>query len=206
MNKKNIYIPIGNSCGIAWQLRKSDGNEAFPLDWFQLPKMNTIFKILEDNFEHLTDTDNLSFWKYSDKFFIDSKPGVPSALFKNTKYKIKFCHDFTKEDLSELSDVKDKYDRRIDRFYESIKSDNKIIFIRDDVYSNVIQEDFEKFINIIKTINPDIDISLIVIVNNPNNLEFIFKDTENITYYNDIEKYTDWKRENLDWNKIFNIN
>lgn len=192
-----MYISIGNTCGVS---RHIDGPTHI-FDYFKLLKLTKVNELLKNNFKNLLN--DLTFVKYSNEFFNDKNK--PSALFKCKKYNLTFYHDFTSEDLSELPEVKIKYQRRIDRFYETIRANKNITFIRDDNYSKININHIKEFIKLVKEINLDSIIKIIVIVNNPQNFDITFEKIEGVFYYNDTEPYIDWKRDNLDWNVILNI-
>jgi hypothetical protein len=190
------YISLGNTCGVAYQLKKHGlRNHAFPFDWLKTPKLSTIIKLLENKFDGLLDKSNFKFVKYSDKFFNSNGNNQMMALYKNTIYNIIFYHDFIKD--SNFDDqfiiFKEKYQRRITRFYDILNS-NEIVFIRDDLYDKININQINHLMKLLRG-------KLILIIHNPNNRK-IDIEIDNIVIYNDIEVYHDWKRDNLEWKKI----
>jgi len=194
-----IYISLGNTCGVAYQLRKHNLRHiSFPFDWFKTPKLSTIIKLIENKFDGLLDEKYFKFIKYSDKFFDSEGLSQVMALYKNTKYNLIFYHDFIKEKTFEeqFLIIKERYQRRIKRFYDILNSDEELVFVRDDIYEKINICELKYLISLIKS-------KLIVIIHNPNNKPIL--NISNIIIYNDIDIYQDWKRDNLDWYKILNL-
>src|SRR5439155_21652147 len=68
------------------------------------------------------------------------------------KYGIKFYHDFNEN--YNILEIINKYQRRIKRFFDLIKTGQNIIFIRDEIkMNNITIDQVENFISIIKNLN-----------------------------------------------------
>ncbi|MFV8063361.1 DUF1796 family putative cysteine peptidase [Streptococcus pluranimalium] len=112
------YISLGYFCSIALDLEKLGlRDRSFPFDWC-ITNFEGINSLIENRFEDLFETDLL---------FQSSKN--PSH-YQNGKYNMQFFHDFNENSSlsSQLNDVKEKYDRRISRFFEEITKPT--LFIR----------------------------------------------------------------------------
>ena len=188
-------IPLGGTCSIAYQLKKNNlRNKAYPFDWVRISNLSNINHLLENNF---------------DKFFLDLKLVEFSKNFKVNNmngsyiYKNNFCkfyHDFD----SKINDknfllFKEKYLRRINRFYEKIKNSKKILFIREEI-GNLSENKIKKFLEIIDTFNSKLEFKLKIITINKK-LEKINLPNVEIIYSN--KKVIDWTRPEIDWEKIF---
>ena len=192
-----IFIPLGNSCSIAYNLKLLKLRTcAFPFDWVRISNFNNVTKLIQNKFYGFLDSKNFKFKEFSDKFIVNGKKG--SYIYSNDY--CSFYHEFSK--LIEKSDFnffKEKYSRRIKRFFEFMNSSNEIIFIREE-FGKVNMSKIDNFINTINEIYPDLNYKLIIITNQK--LNFSHKNLK--FYYSDV-RVTDWKRPELDWIQIFNL-
>lgn len=203
-----IYISLG-FCSVKKQMQNNNINQpTLPFDWLKINNINTINELLSNNFDDFLN--NLEFVKDNKKFFVEKQIDKISRIYKNSKYDIYFCHDFYDSDFSEQIDgVQNKYNRRINRLYEILRSNEKIIFIRDDIFYNQITIDYQiinKFDNILKSINSEINYELIWIIN-PKKKKFTVDKYEiqsNIKIIIDRNKPTSWWHDEIDWNNILN--
>ena len=122
--KNKIFISLGMNCGPAIQFEKKKITEAFfPFDW-AISQFSSIYKALESDFKDFLKLENL----------IVRQRALPlvnhSVLDKG--YKISFIHDFKndKTPLYDYKQVRDKYYRRIDRFYRALKLKKHVYFFR----------------------------------------------------------------------------
>lgn len=144
-HSKIIWIPLGSMCMPALMLRSADiRTEAYPFDWNVTP-FRALFTLLNDNF----------------KSFL----GEPYAIggytnsFKD-RNEMQFPHDFPEEGPERnnlplliqkyLPEVKDKYKRRIERFYQVIQSTHPrdfIIFLR---YKQITDDEAKQLYKILR--------------------------------------------------------
>ena len=193
----NIYIPLGNSCSIAYNLRLLDlRNLAFPFDWVRVTNLNNITTLLENEFEDFLNLDTFQFKEISDKFEINGRN--KSYVYSNNY--CTFYHEF--DDYIEKINTDtflEKYNRRINRFLDCIKSKNHITFIREE-YGKVKLCKINKFIKAIQIMNPTLKFKLIIITNNKN-----LEDIDNVTFYYSDKSIIDWTRPEIDWANVFNL-
>lgn len=105
------YISLGYFCSIAQELERFGLRDAsYPFDWI-ISDIEGVFQCIDNNFDGLLDINVLT---QSDKH---------RMYYKNTKYDFYFFHDFDKymSLLSQIDQVKKKYERRIERFYRNIQ-------------------------------------------------------------------------------------
>ena len=125
-----IYIPLGNSCSIAYNLRLLKLRiYAFPFDWVRVTNFNNVTKLIQNKFYGFLDFKNFKFKEFSDKFIVNGKKG--SYIYSNNY--CSFYHEFDK--LIEKNDFdffKEKYSRRIERFFNFMNSNNEIILPSSD--------------------------------------------------------------------------
>ena len=207
------YISLGSSCSVAYQLQKNNKrNCAYPFDWVRTNKLDDITNVIENNFNEYIESCKKINESYSypisnnnDFPTISNNNNKVSIIMKN-KYNIKFYHDFDSDIIEDK--VIQKYNRRINRFMDIIKSNKTLYFIRDELnIKNINIKSIEKFIDIIHNINSNIKFKLIIILHNINNKkhELLEYNNKNVYIINDNNEFGDWIRPNVDWLNIFNF-
>ena len=201
------FIPIGDACGISYQLQKYGLRRyALPFDWLKIKRLSDITKIINNNFSDFTDfrkdgTSTCFPYLNTDNFDSD---GLKQTFKAVNSYGVISYHDFTSNiDFEEqISNIKEKYNRRINRFYEIIRSNKKIVFIRDEGNpKQSMNNDIIEFIGTIKKINESINFNIIIICRkNIPNIKI-----PNVTIIHDKNEFIDWTRPNIDWESIFNF-
>lgn len=117
-------------------------DHTYPFDWV-LSGMQSINDLIENKFQDLIDGE-----------FLYRDPNYPYVV-KNTKYAIDFYHDFPESlGLDALCEkVREKYARRIERFFKVLGSGNKVLFIRymkDRRHAPDELHEIQRFIGILK--------------------------------------------------------
>lgn len=190
-------ISLGGTCCIAYQLRFLGLREkAYPFDWVRINNLATITELIKNNFNNFLDKNKFIFNSVSDRFDVDGK--MLSYVYDNSY--CKFYHEFKEyinNDNFEL--FSQKYQRRINRFIQTIRNSNKILFIREEI-GNLSINKIKEFSNMINDINPKLDWKMKIIVRNKKYLQF---KSENIDIILSDLKINNWKRDELDWNSIF---
>ncbi|MFH6787058.1 MULTISPECIES: DUF1796 family putative cysteine peptidase [Methylobacterium] len=118
-------ISLGSNCTPAWNIRKQlKQPEAFPFDWWISDYYPTL-SVLRSNFSNMFDNDEM--------LIVDNCSTVVSK-----RYWLKYHHDFphkpgtgqVSEDFkSHLNAVRGKYDRRVQRLHDAMRS-GSILFVR----------------------------------------------------------------------------
>jgi hypothetical protein len=189
--ENHILISLGHDCCVAYQLQKFGlRSMSLPFDWIRL-NLTNLEHILNNNFQFFTDDkylikdniDHLNKFPLLDENWKDTN-NTKNLIVSNTYYNIKFYHDFDSEkDFEEqIINFKIKYSRRIDRFNKICKDSSiKKTFIR------ICKNPKEK--EILENI-------LCEYCGNDNfYLKIIIQDNK--------QKFQSWKKEELDWNSIF---
>lgn len=203
------YISLGSTCSVAIQGQQlNKRTQAYPFDWVRTDDFDSINKAIENNFDkyissvvRVSESDKFPFMK--DDVFPLIVTTDKSIIMKN-QYDIIFYHDFAEKNT--MDDVDQKYQRRILRFFNIIKSNNKICFIRDEIKPSKLSiHQIERFIELIFKINNTCQLQLIIIIHNPRNKKYDILDykNNNIMIINDTNKFGDWTRPNVDWKTIF---
>lgn len=146
-----VFIPIGNDCSVAYNLSQLGKRQfASPFDWIRLNNIAQVIELLENDFDDFLTLEHLKIKRTVTGFPLleddwidlhsDTSDGRPEII--NSKYNISFLHDFSSDNFSEeLSSVKEKYIRRIDRLREILKNDDIIkIFVRGTLKKKIPRE------------------------------------------------------------------
>jgi len=207
-------VSLGDTCSIAWQkIEHEYRDEYLPFDWIKTSKMSTINYLIGNQFNGFLDS--LIFKGNSVKFPLDDQNDP--LFIKNNKspelsiYGNQYCtfyHDFTSNTLdSQLTLVREKYYRRIKRFYYLLNSSNyPILFVRNESNpNNITPSDVDNFINLINNINPSLNYQLTILLHNSKNKSYPLNDYhhEKVIIYNDYHPFIDWQWSNINWSTIF---
>jgi len=202
-----IFIPIGNACSIAYQLQQHMLRKtAYPFDWLRINRLSNVTSIINAKFEGFTDfkqcNTTTSFpLLETDDFNSDA----PRRTFKATnKFGAISYHDFSSDKPfnDQLESINQKYQRRIDRFYQTLQSSDHIIFIRDELNPNKLTEDeILEFIQAIKRINENLRFSIRIICHK----SLPDFQISNVTFIHDTNEFEIWTRPNVDWPSVFNL-
>ncbi|ARF08743.1 putative papain-like cysteine peptidase [Catovirus CTV1] len=200
------YISLGCNCSVKEQLSRNGINDqTLPFDWIKIKDFDQVIRMISNNFSNFMD--NLIFMKNDDekKFFVEKDKTKKSQIYGNNI--ATFYHDFCcEEDYNTQYEInKEKYQRRIERFYNILKSDEKIIFIRNDVHLKNVQHniliDFDKAV---KKVNKNIDYHIKWIIHPSKNFDCNtinkINGSEIIVSYN---KPINWWQDEINWNEIF---
>lgn len=134
-NIKGTYdaiFSLGDLCLASIQLRRNNLRPfAGPLDWMSSPSLTSINKLLQNRFKGFMELPNLKPTGYSTG--VNTKD--PFLVVVDQAYGIVSSHDFkadrnTLSNLATYNEVKEKLQKRIDRFLEKLINSEKILFIR----------------------------------------------------------------------------
>ena len=153
------YISLGYFCSVAIELEKLGlRTESSPFDWV-VSDFDGVIKAIKNNFIDFLEYDYLE------------QSGVNRSIYRNTKYNLYFFHDFDKyKNLDrQLQSIQRKYNRRIERFYNSITEPTLFIrYISDEkIVEGVseelkyIEENYDEIISLLKSFNESNEILFI---------------------------------------------
>jgi hypothetical protein len=145
MSKYTKIIPLGQGCNMSFLLQNANlKKETSLFEWFVTSTLN----IITDIIDKLYYNKNINIYDNNKNICIND-----DRMF-SAHYSLENC--------------KLIFNRRAERFLNTIKNNNKILFIRFE-YDNKINytvEDINKFVESIKNINPNIDeMKLLLIIN-----------------------------------------
>lgn len=127
-NKKFDFVcSIGEDCACTSYLRKFNLQEAsYPFDWLTKPGLKTRIDCIVNNFNDFLEEKYFRFLPKTQKL-LDNK----NDYYENTALDFYFYHDFPIGIPFEeaFKAFKEKYKRRIERFYKKIKSNKHILFV-----------------------------------------------------------------------------
>ncbi len=123
---KFILISLGQNCEVAHQIQHTGLNNGFfPFDWMKSYDFDLVINLIENKFKDFLKIDALQ--------IVDSSGST--HIVSNKNFALEFVHDFDKEKniVDEFAEVKEKYDRRIARFYSALQAKKHIYFFRKNI-------------------------------------------------------------------------
>ena len=150
MPKYQNVVSLGFFCSPAIELNNLNLRKSSqPFDWLISSKFNQVLELINNGFEDFLNPDFL--------FQLKQYP----RYYRNIKYDIDFYHDFDelKSFNKQIDKIKQKYDRRIARFYNTIKEPTlflRYICSKEEVV--YINNNYEKISKLLKTYNANNDI------------------------------------------------
>lgn len=153
------YISLGYFCSVAEDLEKMGlRNQSSPFDWI-ISNFEGVIEAIDKEFDDFMDYENLS-------QSINNR-----NIYHDDKYHFYFFHDFSQYSSldKQYHDVRNKYYRRINRFFQTIIEPT--LFIRyisteeldDDksVELEWIESNYERIMSVLRKYNPENDIIFI---------------------------------------------
>ncbi len=126
--KYDIIYSIGLSCSCATYMKEAKLRACSgPFDWLTNASFEQRFELMLNDFTGFLDKEYLEPMEKPSAL----PPDKNNDYYKNTKTGLYFWHDFPADVSFEKAypQIKEKYERRITRFYENIKSKNKVLLI-----------------------------------------------------------------------------
>ncbi len=189
-------VSLGYSCQVAFQLEHNGVRTlAHPFDWFHTP-IESLLKFIANEGKNFFDLDKI--------YVMGAYPGDPARLqVYDTVYGIISYHDFLSfPHLSNYAEIKAKYDKRIKRFFNLLQSNQRVLFVRQDVS----KEQAEYLDEVLHSTYPNLSYTLIAI-NNTEEYKTPWNSPRIENFY--MESIGDWRGNFLRWQDIlsqFKIN
>jgi hypothetical protein len=126
-NPDVLFVSLGSHCEVAGRLKGNQLREAsFPFDWLLSVNHELFVQLLHERFQYFLE----------EQYFFQ-RPKEPHIV-GNAYYKIEFWHDWPFPTLStdeeryavQLREIKEKYQRRIERFLRLNEYPGRVYFIR----------------------------------------------------------------------------
>ncbi len=128
-NVFDLIISIGCDCACSTYLRKFNlQNESYPFDWLTAAPLKIRIDLIVNNFDTFLIKENM---KYLPRLHNPKVYDSRCDEYEDLETKFKFFHDFpTGMNYDEAyTIVKNRYQRRIQRFYKKIEKSKKILFV-----------------------------------------------------------------------------
>ncbi len=178
----DLFVSLGAACSCSQTLRDNRLQYfSYPFDWLYGSNFLGRVNILLEDFQFWLNKEDL---EYAGK----REFPLPCNIYKNLKTGIVFNHDFPLNVSLEESffKVKEKYNRRIARLLNQIKTSKSVLFVyieRPDVREEVLQKDLIKAYELLQNKYKNTDINILYLfstreVDFPNRK--VFKVSDNI--------------------------
>lgn len=128
MKQYDIIYSIGRDCACASYLQKNKLRlTSGPFDWLTNAGFEDRFELMLNDFQCFLDKKDLKQMPKPTQFPADKN----NDYYENIKNKLYFWHDFPADKPFDEAypEVKQKYERRIKRFYDNIKNKNNILLV-----------------------------------------------------------------------------
>lgn len=136
-----VFIPLGQDCSVADALRRiNKRKEAYPFDWMRY-KVSVILQCIKENF----------------KSFLKNTRKHETSVIDN--YGFEYPHDFKTVNIEKYTDsliypeaeiasdwetwlpvIEEKYKRRIQRFHDTMHSNNIVFVINSHINDDIIND------------------------------------------------------------------
>ena len=133
-----LYISLGPDCFVKRHLINNlKSQPTYVFDWLKFSCIKSLIKLLKNDFNNFMNREDFNLSN-------DKETSSPNSIIVrfNKRYSYFVVHDFTF--LDNFKEVKDKYDRRIERFKKDSKNSNTV-FIR-----CIVDENIEDYIELYK--------------------------------------------------------
>lgn len=124
----DFILSIGEDCACTAYLRNHNLQMlSYPFDWLTKAAFETRLELILNDFENFLNLEDLKFLEKTPEMFNDKH----CDYYENTRNGFYYFHEFPKDEdpKNSFDEVKDKYDRRIKRTYESIQSAERVLFV-----------------------------------------------------------------------------
>lgn len=149
--KAEHCVSLGWFCSVAMELERIGlRGGSLPFDWV-LISMKDVVELIENHFEDYIADEMTRF------------VGNPK-VYKNERYQVDFFHDFTADMpfREQVPAVREKYRRRIERFYQTIGEPTLFLhYVRDQADAAYIAAHCDAVLKLLTSFNPQNDIIFI---------------------------------------------
>lgn len=183
-------VSLGSRCQVAIQMEHNGVRHlAYPFDWI-VTHAQGLGSFIINQGSHFLDRDKV--------VYVGEYPGNPPYYFvQDTHYGFESYHDFLPPHTPGNFDlVKDKFQRRIKRFFALLNSNKKILFIRTDV----TREEAEYLDSVIRTMHPKLVYTLVAL-NKTDDFKTDWGHPRIKNFYLNIDPL-DWQGDFARWKEI----
>ncbi len=126
--KYDIVYSLGTDCACSmYMLRHHLRSKSGPFDWLTHASFKTRMELILNEFQDFINLEDLRFLPKDEKMFNDEK----CDYYENTRNSFYYYHDFPKDIplSSSYTEVRAKYDRRIERFLNDITENDNVLLL-----------------------------------------------------------------------------
>lgn len=128
-NKKfDLIVSLGEDCACSSYLRRFNLQDyTYPFDWLTGASFSTRVDLICNNFKNFLLKENIKRLEYP----YNTRKNSDEEDYEDVYLKFHFYHDFNKNQTfdSNFLEIKEKYNRRIERLYEIAEKSQKILFV-----------------------------------------------------------------------------
>jgi len=135
----DAIFSLGEDCYVGFWLNQFNLRPfSGVIDWVRSPSLKDVNRLLNNRFKNFLELQNLSFVCYTPE-------GANNLIIRDNFYNMDSVHDFlstvnTPTSLSQYTEIKEKYNRRIQRFVNCMETSERILFIRSaGTYEEVVE-------------------------------------------------------------------
>lgn len=143
--KYRHIISLGHFCSVASEIERFGfRDKSYPLDW-----------VLSKSFESVVKLINNRFGDYLKEDYLYQSPSI-RWQYRNMEYNIEFVHDFSewKSFDSQIEEVRQKYQRRINGFYKAIQEPTLFIrYVCNEKELRFIQDNYHSIVEMLRSYN-----------------------------------------------------
>ena len=126
MKEYDFIFSLGATCAVSQSLRDAGLQFAsYPFDWIGSPGLLRDVEMVEGGFDGWFEKEDLKLWD------VRHEEGAVQRVYKNMRTGFGFPHEFTNAFTFEdgYEKTKEKYDRRIERFYRDVRAAKRALGI-----------------------------------------------------------------------------
>lgn len=158
----DLIFSLGENCSVAHYLQRFKLRDmSSPFDWLCMATLQTRIDLLINGFSGFLEKENLN------KIFVPSCGDHYNDSYCDEKLGFYFLHDFPKGQSIDDSfgEVKEKYNRRIDRLLKRIPRSRKVLLVWAGFDGPIADEEFVGVLQKLKDAYPGVEFYLLVIEN-----------------------------------------
>lgn len=192
--KYDEAVSLGTACQGAWHLKDNGMRKwAYPLDWLITP-FHGLVAFIQNRGEGFLEQDKLQLLEV-----LPSAGTSPSMLHVvDLTYDFHSIHDFF-SDMSNYDQIKAKYAQRIQRFFELLESDKKVLLVR----VQISRDEAIHLDAMLQNLYPHLDYTLLAVSDRPE--AQVDWGLERIRNFYMHQEPGDWKGDCERWKDILSL-
>lgn len=126
--KYDFIVGFGEDCACSMYLRKNNLQfKSYPFDWLTNASFDVRLNLIINDFKNFLNIEDIKFLPKTDDVYDD----VDCDYYENLRNGFYYFHEFPLGCKPEnvIEEIKEKYNRRIKRFYKKIEESEKMLFV-----------------------------------------------------------------------------